>query len=81
MALMGVLPAVAVAVGVGILNYYTLWLLIVLYLERKRIMVAPRHLKSFFFFFPSLNTTLTTCLQCDRSRLFVSLSVASMNNQ
>ena len=44
MALMGVLPAVAVAVGVGILNYYTLWLLIVLYLERKRIMVAPRHL-------------------------------------
>lgn len=43
MALMGVLPAVAVALGVGILNYYTLWLLIVLYLERKRIMVPPKH--------------------------------------
>ena len=39
MALMGIIPAICVALGVGILNYYTLWLLIVLYLERKRIMV------------------------------------------
>ena len=39
MALMGIIPAICVAIGVGLLNYYTLWLLIVLYLERKRIMV------------------------------------------
>lgn len=40
MALMGVIPAIIVAIGVGLLNYYTLWLLIVLYLERKRFMVS-----------------------------------------
>lgn len=40
MVLMGVLPAVAVSIGVGLLNYYTLWLLVILYLERKRIMVS-----------------------------------------
>lgn len=40
MALMGVIPAICVALGVGILNYYTLWLLIVLYLHRKRNMVS-----------------------------------------
>ncbi|KAL0034831.1 hypothetical protein WJX77_008984 [Trebouxia sp. C0004] len=40
MALMGVIPAIVVAIGVGLLNYYTLWLLIVLYLERKRFMVT-----------------------------------------
>lgn len=43
MALMGVIPAICVAIGVGVLNYYTLWLLIVLYLERKRTMVMAEH--------------------------------------
>ena len=40
MALMGIIPAIIIAIGVGILNFYTLWLLVILYLERKRIMVS-----------------------------------------
>ena len=39
MALMGIIPVVIVAIGVGLLNYYTLWLLVIMYLERKRYMV------------------------------------------
>jgi len=39
MALMGIIPAVIVAIGVGLLNYFTLWLLVIMYLERKRYMV------------------------------------------
>lgn len=40
MALMGIIPAVIVGVGVGLLNFFTLWLLVILYLERKRFMVS-----------------------------------------
>lgn len=40
MALMGVPVALTVGIGVGFLNFFTLWLLVVLFLERKRYMVS-----------------------------------------
>ena len=40
MALMGVPVALTVGIGVGFLNFFTLWLLVVLFLERKQYMVS-----------------------------------------
>lgn len=39
-ALMGIIPAMVVAMTTQFLNYYTLWLLVILFLERKRSMVS-----------------------------------------
>ena len=40
-AIMGMIPALVLALTTQFLNYYTLWLLIVLFLERKRAKVIP----------------------------------------
>lgn len=39
-ALMGMIPALVVGITTQILNWYTVWLLVILFLERKRIMVS-----------------------------------------
>ena len=41
-ALMGIIPAMVVAMTTQFLNYYTLWLLVILFLERKRAMVSTK---------------------------------------
>ena len=38
--LMGMIPAMVIAVTTQFFNYFTLWLLIVLYMERKRVRVS-----------------------------------------
>ncbi|KAK9795944.1 hypothetical protein WJX73_010704 [Symbiochloris irregularis] len=39
LAIMGIIPGIFIGIGVGLLNFYTLWLLILLYLHRKKQMV------------------------------------------
>ncbi|KAK9813484.1 hypothetical protein WJX73_001640 [Symbiochloris irregularis] len=39
LAIMGIIPGIFIGIGVGLLNFYTLWLMIILYLHRKKDMV------------------------------------------